>query len=115
MGGFFFERIRLATHLYAESLLDRIGFLDWLVSFLESCSLDHLPLAIVLAATFWDDLLKLRRFARRLTEALMAKYEAVRDLCALDQSYAPLICRLSVMASVSPSEPPRSLLSVPLQ
>ena len=107
--------MRLATHLYAESLLDRIGFLDWLLSFLESCSLDQLPLAAVLAATFWDDLLKLRRFARRLAEVLVAKYEVAHDLCALDPSYAPLVCRLSVMASVSPASSPFFLFSVPRQ
>lgn len=74
-----FLRIRLATHLYAENLLDRMVFLEWYLSFFETSALDVLPLVIVLAPTFWEDLLKLRRFSRRLAEVLLAKSEAVCD------------------------------------
>ncbi|KAF8244696.1 hypothetical protein K440DRAFT_663352 [Wilcoxina mikolae CBS 423.85] len=90
--------IRLATHLYAENLLDRMVFLEWYLSFLESSALDVLPLVIVLAPAFWEDLLKLRRFSRRLAEVLLAKYEAVITN-NVDQLLMPLIRRLSIMAS----------------
>ncbi|KAF8542225.1 hypothetical protein BDD12DRAFT_826310 [Trichophaea hybrida] len=70
--------IRLATHLYAENLLDRMVFWS--------------------ASTFWEDLLKLRRFSRRLAEVLLAKYEAV-IMNNVDQLLMPLIRRLSIMAS----------------
>ena len=68
---------RLASHLYAEHLLDRTCFMEWYLSFLEGCSLDVLPLAFILAGVFWDDMMKLRRFARRFAEIVMAKSEAV--------------------------------------
>jgi hypothetical protein len=39
--------------------------------------MDVLPLALVLATVFWEDLMKLRRFSRRFAEILLAKSEMV--------------------------------------
>lgn len=67
----------MSAHLYAENLLDRTLFLEWYLNYLESCSLDMLPMAYVLSSIYWEDLLRTRRLGRRLAEALLGKAEAV--------------------------------------
>lgn len=80
-------RIRLSAHLYAENLLDRTLFLEWYLTYLESCSLDMLPMAYMLSSIYWDDLLRTRRLGRRLAEALLGKAEAVSCLCCVGGLY----------------------------
>ncbi|KAI1140827.1 hypothetical protein F5Y05DRAFT_288283 [Hypoxylon sp. FL0543] len=58
--------IRLATHLYAEHLLDRDHYMDWLVSGLENSNQAKLPMWLLIIQIYWKDILKLRRHGRRL-------------------------------------------------
>lgn len=77
---FFTFRVRLSAHLFGENLLDRTLFLEWYLSYLETCSLDMLPMAYLMLSIYWDELLKTRRLGRRLAEALLGKAEAVGSL-----------------------------------
>lgn len=70
--------IRLVSHLHAECLLDRTALLEWYLSFLEASSVDRLPLVYTLATVFWDDIMGLRKLARRFSNILLAKSEQVR-------------------------------------
>ncbi|KAG0650574.1 Mediator of RNA polymerase II transcription subunit 12 [Hyphodiscus hymeniophilus] len=63
--------IRLAAHFYAEHLLDREHYMDWLVSLLENSPQPKLPMWLLLTQIYWKDLLKYRKYGRRLSAALM--------------------------------------------
>ncbi|KUI59016.1 Mediator of RNA polymerase II transcription subunit 12 [Cytospora mali] len=63
--------IRLATHLYAEHLLDREHYMEWLVAGLENCPQSKLPMWLLLTQIYWKDLIKFRKYGRRLVTALL--------------------------------------------
>ncbi|KAG4443322.1 hypothetical protein IFR05_001191 [Cadophora sp. M221] len=63
--------IRLATHFHAEHLLDREHYMDWLVSSLENSPQAKLPMWILITQVYWRDLLKYRKYGRRLAAALI--------------------------------------------
>ncbi|KAI1379776.1 hypothetical protein F4677DRAFT_407613, partial [Hypoxylon crocopeplum] len=69
--------IRLATHLYAEHLLDRDHYMDWLVSGLENSNLSKLPMWLLIIQIYWKDLLKLRRHGRRLVSAILSHHSSI--------------------------------------
>lgn len=73
-----FSRLRLATHLYAEHLLDREHYMEWLVSGLETCSQAKLPMWLLVTQIYWKDLLRLRKYGRRLVVALLNQNTTVR-------------------------------------
>ncbi|TVY92571.1 Mediator of RNA polymerase II transcription subunit, partial [Lachnellula willkommii] len=63
--------IRLAAHFHAEYLLDREHYMDWLVSSLENSPQAKLPLWILITQVYWKDLVKYRKYGRRLAGALL--------------------------------------------
>ncbi|ORY67302.1 transcription mediator subunit Med12 [Pseudomassariella vexata] len=69
--------IRLATHLYAEHLLDRDHYMDWLVSGLENSNQARLPMWILTIRIYWRDLLRSRRTGRRLVTAILGHHTAI--------------------------------------
>ncbi|KAI1104008.1 hypothetical protein F4804DRAFT_342095 [Jackrogersella minutella] len=69
--------IRLATHLYAEHLLDRDHYMDWLVSGLENSNQAKLPMWLLIIQIYWKDLLKLRRHGRRLVNAVLSHHSSI--------------------------------------
>ncbi|KND88054.1 Mediator of RNA polymerase II transcription subunit 12 [Tolypocladium ophioglossoides CBS 100239] len=69
--------IRLATSLYSEQLLDRDHYLDWIVCGLESSPQSRIPMWIVIAQITWVDLLRSRKYGRRLTYALLGHLHAI--------------------------------------
>lgn len=73
------SRLRLATHLYAEHLLDREHYMEWLVSGLETCSQAKLPMWLLVTQIYWKDLLRLRKYGRRLVVALLNQNTTVRS------------------------------------
>ncbi|RDL31522.1 Transcription mediator subunit Med12 [Venustampulla echinocandica] len=66
--------IRLASHFHAEFLLDREHYMDWLVSSLENSPQTKLPLWILITQIYWKDLLKYRKYGRRLSGAFLHHY-----------------------------------------
>ncbi|KAL7621110.1 RNA polymerase II mediator complex subunit [Parahypoxylon ruwenzoriense] len=69
--------IRLATHLYAEHLLDRDHYMDWLVSGLENTNQAKLPMWLLIIQIYWKDLLRLRRHGRRLVSAILSHHSSI--------------------------------------
>ncbi|KAH6665848.1 transcription mediator subunit Med12 [Plectosphaerella plurivora] len=86
--------IRLATHLYAESLVDQDHYMDWLVSSLENSSQAKLPMWILVTQIYWKDLLRLRRYGRRLVAGLLTHLNTIHQDPDRD-ILAPLAGRLS--------------------
>ncbi|RFU33508.1 hypothetical protein B7463_g2804, partial [Scytalidium lignicola] len=88
--------IRLATHFYAEHLLDLDHYLDWIVSTLENSSQAKLPLWILVAQIYWKDIFKLRKYGRRMAAALLKHF--CETLNQVDSDIlAPLTDRLKAM------------------
>lgn len=71
------SRIRLATVLYAEHLLDRDHYLDWIIAGLEASSQSRIPMWILIAQMCWSDLLHCRKYGRRLVFALADHLDTV--------------------------------------
>ena len=65
------NRIRLATHFHSEYLLDREHYMDWLVTSLENSPQAKLPMWLLITQVYWKDLLKYRKYGRRLSAALL--------------------------------------------
>jgi len=68
----------LATHLYSEHLLDREHYMEWLVQSLENSDQPKLPMWMLLTEIYWKDLLRLRKYGRRLVTTLVRHYHEVR-------------------------------------
>ncbi|TVY37297.1 Mediator of RNA polymerase II transcription subunit [Lachnellula subtilissima] len=71
--------IRLAAHFHAEYLLDREHYMDWLVSSLENSPQAKLPLWILITQVYWKDLVKYRKYGRRLAGALLGHVSELAD------------------------------------
>ena len=67
----------MATNLYAEHLLDREHFMEWLVQSFENCEQSKLPMWMILTEIYWKDLLKLRKYGRRLVTTLVRHHHEV--------------------------------------
>lgn len=63
--------IRLATSLYSEHLLDRDHYLDWIISGLENSPQSRIPMWILIAQICWADILRTRKYGRRLVFSLL--------------------------------------------
>ncbi|KAI9641080.1 RNA polymerase II mediator complex subunit [Ciborinia camelliae] len=71
--------IRLAAHFHAECLIDREHYIDWILSSLETTSQSKLPIWLLIAQVYWEDIVKYRRFGRRLTTTLLNRFsEAIQ-------------------------------------
>ncbi|KAK4216604.1 mediator of RNA polymerase II transcription subunit 12 [Rhypophila decipiens] len=88
--------IRLATQLYAEYLLDREHYMEWLVSSFENSHQSKLPMWVLLIQIYWKDLLRLRKYGRRLVTALTSHYHLISNHVDKD-ILQPLISRLSAL------------------
>ncbi|CAD6447866.1 23e34830-c2a0-4824-b86a-9131de662131 [Sclerotinia trifoliorum] len=71
--------IRLAAHFHAECLIDREHYIDWILSSLEATSQAKLPILLLIAQVYWEDILRYRRFGRRFTTTLLNRFsEAIQ-------------------------------------
>lgn len=68
---------RLATVLYSEYLLDRDHYLDWMTSGLENSPQAKVPMWIIIAQICWSDLLRCRKYGRRVAFALLSHLHTV--------------------------------------
>ncbi|KAJ4140166.1 RNA polymerase II mediator complex subunit [Fusarium equiseti] len=69
--------IRLATNLYAEQLLDRDHYLDWIVSGIENSLQSRIPMWLLIAQIYWKDILRFRKYGRRLVFALLSHLRVI--------------------------------------
>ncbi|KAH7037405.1 transcription mediator subunit Med12 [Microdochium trichocladiopsis] len=90
--------IRLATHLYAEHLLDRDHYMDWLVAGLENTTQARLPMWLLISQIYWKDMLRLRKYGRRLVTAIVGHYNSIFDHPDQD-ILAPLSTQLRTLIS----------------
>ncbi|PQE15191.1 transcription mediator subunit Med12 protein [Rutstroemia sp. NJR-2017a WRK4] len=88
--------IRLAAHLHEECLLDREHYMDWILSSLESTSQSKLPMWLLIAQVYWKDILRHRRFGRRLAAALLARFSEATEHPDRD-ILGPLVDRLRLL------------------
>ncbi|KAI0125176.1 transcription mediator subunit Med12 [Xylariales sp. AK1849] len=104
--------IRLATHLYAEHLLERDHFTDWLVSGLENSNQARLPMWLLIIQIYWKDLLGSRKMGRRLVTAVLSHHAAIyqhpdRDvLLPLSTQLSSLLTSLLLTSPESFVHPP---------
>jgi hypothetical protein len=70
--------VRLANHIYAEHLMDRDHYMDWLLDSLEKSPQSKLPIWVLLLQIYWKDMLRLRRTARKLVTILLYHLHEVR-------------------------------------
>ena len=71
------NRLRLASHLSSEHLLDQDHYLSWVLSSLQNCELDNLPIWLLVMQIHRDELLEQRQRGRRLVEALLEQLHKV--------------------------------------
>ncbi|PTB70350.1 hypothetical protein BBK36DRAFT_1109106 [Trichoderma citrinoviride] len=69
--------IRLATNLYAEQLLDRDHYLDWITSGLEHSPQSKIPMWILIAQICWADILRSRKYGRRLVYSILGHLHTI--------------------------------------
>lgn len=71
--------IRLAASLYSEQLLDRDHYLDWIVSGIENSPQARIPMWILIAEIYWKDLLRSRKYGRRLVFAMLSHLHVIHN------------------------------------
>lgn len=69
--------LRLATHLFAESLLDRDHYFDWLLNTINQIDLETLPLYLLIIRSHLKEFGQSRRYGRRLAESLLEQLHMV--------------------------------------
>ncbi|KAK4231450.1 putative mediator of RNA polymerase II transcription [Podospora fimiseda] len=69
--------IVLVSKLYEQHLLDREHFMEWLVSGFEGSKHQKLPMWMFITEIYWKDILKVRRYGRRLVAALVTHHHLV--------------------------------------
>ncbi|CAK1359716.1 unnamed protein product [Cercospora beticola] len=73
--------VKLATAFYAERLLERDHYLDWIVSSYAQATTERLPIWIILVQLYWKEITSFGRRGRRLAEATL---ENLQQLTRLD-------------------------------
>ncbi|KAF7892464.1 uncharacterized protein EAF02_000002 [Botrytis sinoallii] len=102
--------IRLAAHFHAECLLDREHYIDWILSSLETTSQAKLPMWLLIAQMYWEDILKYRRFGRRFTTVLLNRFsETIKHPDA--DILGPLIGRLRILLTKLMTSNPDNFVS----
>lgn len=102
--------LRLAAQFHSEHLLDRDHYLDWLVSALENCPQAKLPIWLLITQIYWKDILKSRKFGRRLSAALLSQWAQTLVHPDVD-ILAPLSDRLKMLLKQLMTFNPESFIS----
>ncbi|KAK5660677.1 hypothetical protein OQA88_12041 [Cercophora sp. LCS_1] len=102
--------IRLTTHLYVEHLLDREHYMEWLVHSLENSDQAKLPMWMILVEIFWKDLLRLRKYGRRLVVALVHQHHEIQNHIDKDL-FQPLLSKLTGLLNTLITRSPENFVS----
>ena len=62
--------LQLVAHIYAESLLDKSHFLEWIISSLQTAPSHKLPIWILITQMYWNEMPTYRKFGKKLAIAL---------------------------------------------
>ncbi|CAD6498907.1 BgTH12-04563 [Blumeria graminis f. sp. triticale] len=76
--------IRLATHFYDESLLDRDHYLEWIISSFENTTQTKLPLWLLIVQIYWKDLSRYRKYGCRLSFGLLYHLSEIASSSDID-------------------------------
>ncbi|KAI9776029.1 MAG: RNA polymerase II mediator complex subunit [Geoglossum umbratile] len=90
--------VRLSAHLFSEHLLDREHYLDWFITQLELCSLERLPMWLLVLQIYWQELVQYRRYGRRLAEALLKKLQ-LASASEDKEVFTPIVQRISELTT----------------
>lgn len=90
------DSLRLATHLLAESLLDKDHYLDWLLNAINQSDLDKLSVYLLIANSHLEELGQSRRYGRRLLESVLEQLHKVCCSVTVRFSKPDLHARLRV-------------------
>ncbi|KAF2163113.1 hypothetical protein M409DRAFT_68735 [Zasmidium cellare ATCC 36951] len=63
--------VKLATSFYAEKLLERDHYLDWIVTSFAQAPMDRLPIWIILVQLYWRDIIGFGKRGRQLSTAIL--------------------------------------------
>ncbi|KAH8908199.1 hypothetical protein BR93DRAFT_605318 [Coniochaeta sp. PMI_546] len=102
--------VRLATHIYAEYLLDRDHYMDWLLDSLEKSPQSKLPIWVLIVQIYWKDMLRLRRTARKLVSVFLHHLHEIQNNPDKD-ILSPLASRLNSLISALMVLSPPSFVS----
>ena len=69
--------LRLATHLFAESLLDKDHYFDWLLNTINQVDIETLPVYLLIINSHLKEVGQSRRYGRRLAESLSEQLHRV--------------------------------------
>lgn len=72
------NRLRLASHLYSNRLLDQDHYLDWLMASIETSDLDNLPIWFLVQQIHQREIIAHRQRGRRLVAATLGHLHEVR-------------------------------------
>ncbi|KAL8699836.1 MAG: hypothetical protein Q9224_001240 [Gallowayella concinna] len=76
--------LRLATHLFAESLLDRDHYFDWLLNAISQSDLDKVLVYLLVVRSHLVELGHSRRCGRRLAESLLEQLHRIEQNASPD-------------------------------
>ncbi|KAL8650151.1 MAG: hypothetical protein Q9226_005265 [Calogaya cf. arnoldii] len=71
--------LRLATHLFAENLLDRDHYFDWLLNTINQTEPEPLPLYLLIVRSHLKEIGHSRRYGRRLAESLLEQLHKIEN------------------------------------
>lgn len=63
--------VKLATSFYAEHLLEREHYLDWIVASFAQAPMERLPIWIILVQLYWRDITAFGKRGRQLSTAIL--------------------------------------------
>ncbi|KAK4495399.1 hypothetical protein PRZ48_013730 [Zasmidium cellare] len=63
--------VKLATSFYAENLLERDHYLEWIVTSFAQAPMDRLPIWIILVQLYWRDIIAFGKRGRQLSTAIL--------------------------------------------
>jgi mediator of RNA polymerase II transcription subunit 12 len=86
--------IRLSTNLYSEQLLDQEVFIDWVLTSIQSSTIETLPIWFLILQIYLPDMVQSRKIGTKITNILLAKVNMIQALDHTD-IYAPLLAKLS--------------------
>ncbi|KAL8922198.1 MAG: hypothetical protein Q9172_003659 [Xanthocarpia lactea] len=99
--------LRLATHLFAESLLDKDHYFDWLLNTINQVDIETLPVYLLIIRSHIKEVGQSRRYGRRLAESLSEQLHRIENnvspdlYTAVETKIANLIKQLIVASPTS--------------
>ncbi|KAK4609375.1 Mediator of RNA polymerase II transcription subunit 12 [Fulvia fulva] len=69
--------MKMATSFYAERILERDHYLDWIVSSFAQAKMERLPIWIILVQLYWKDITTFGRRGRQLAKGILERLHQI--------------------------------------